>query len=133
MLYEGAETYGSFPYRPKRDAWWFTGWYTASEGGTRVFESSAPTKGETLYAHWQMNVGSSRTAFYADKPCFFSRQGVERWFAQTNFVVYGRSAVQSGALPQRGDLGEEDVDVFMIDWLPQYLPRSGERLKDEQH
>ena len=98
MLYEDSDIYGSFPYRPSRDAWWFTGWYTAADGGTRKFESDAPTKHETLYAHWQMNVGSSRTAFYASQGCKFSRQGGERWFAQTDVVHESAQAMRSNVI-----------------------------------
>lgn len=37
----------------------FEGWYTQKEGGTKVTNLDASTKGKTLYAHWSTNSGGS--------------------------------------------------------------------------
>ena len=37
----------------------FEGWYTQKEGGTKVTNLDAGTKGKTLYAHWSTNSGGS--------------------------------------------------------------------------
>ena len=111
MLYEDASMYGNFPYKPSRTACWFTGWYTAAGGGTRKFENSAPVQGETLYAHWQMSVGSSRTAFYGPKACSYSHSGVERWFAQTNIVHETAQAMRSNVIGPN-----ESTEMYLQDF-----------------
>lgn len=46
---------------PTREGYSFTGWYTASTGGTNVTSSTTISSSQTLYAHWSAN---SRTITY---------------------------------------------------------------------
>lgn len=47
-------TYGTLP-TPTRSGYSFTGWYTASSGGTKITDSTKVTitQNQTLYAHWE--------------------------------------------------------------------------------
>ena len=48
------DDYGELPV-PTRTGYAFVGWFTAAEGGSRIFAES-PTDGDrTLYAHWENN------------------------------------------------------------------------------
>lgn len=50
------ETYGVLP-TPKRVGYTFSGWYTATESGTKVDETTKMgTTDATVYAHWKANV-----------------------------------------------------------------------------
>lgn len=51
MLYQEGGMYLEFP-EVTREGYYFDGWYTAAEGGTRVLETDAVTANDTLYAHW---------------------------------------------------------------------------------
>lgn len=44
---------------PYYEGYVFQGWYTQKEGGTKVTNLDASTKGKTLYAHWSTNSGGS--------------------------------------------------------------------------
>ena len=50
-------TYGTLP-TPTRTGWSFTGWYTASTGGTRITSTStvATANNHTIYAQWTDNI-----------------------------------------------------------------------------
>ena len=54
-VYKGY-TYGEFP-TPTRTGYYFTGWYTATSGGTRVYaeDTVSLTANQTLYAQWGAN------------------------------------------------------------------------------
>lgn len=59
------EAYGPLP-TPTRTGYTFSGWYTASSGGTRVLSTTKVTqnKNHTLYAQWKQN----STGFYVTIP-----------------------------------------------------------------
>ena len=108
MLPQGS-TYGAFPPSPSLTAWVFIGWYTAKDGGTRKLESDTPTPGETLYAHWQMNTITSRTALdYEEKPCYY--EGA-KWFGQTENTHDGVDAMRSGVIGPN-----ESTTMYMKDF-----------------
>jgi len=45
------DCYGSLPLAEKTD-YYFVGWYTAADGGTKVEPNDRPSASITLYAHW---------------------------------------------------------------------------------
>jgi len=94
MLPQGA-TYGAFPANPTLPAYAFAGWYTAPGGGVRKLESDTPTPGETLYAHWEMNITSRDALDYDAKPCYYEG---EKWFGQTAKSHDGVDAMRSGVI-----------------------------------
>ena len=49
------DTYGTLP-TPTRINHVFTGWYTSSTGGSRVYTSTTMGTGATIYAHWEFSV-----------------------------------------------------------------------------
>ena len=56
-------TYGELP-QPKREGYTFSGWFTSSEGGNQVEDSTIVelTENQVLYAHWSLNpVGDKKT------------------------------------------------------------------------
>ncbi|MDR0889178.1 MAG: S-layer homology domain-containing protein [Oscillospiraceae bacterium] len=55
--YELDATYGDLE-TPTREGKYFTGWFTATSGGTQVFNSDKVTQHQTLYAHWSDNAPS---------------------------------------------------------------------------
>ena len=59
-------TYGTLP-TPTRKGYTFSGWYTASSGGSRVYASTTFNRSgsQTLYAHWKQNA-SYRVTFNAN-------------------------------------------------------------------
>lgn len=52
---QNGKAYGILPTYPTRDGYLFLGWYTESEGGTRVYPDTLVnrTDNHTLYAHWR--------------------------------------------------------------------------------
>lgn len=54
MEVEAGTSYGFTYYASdySREGYLFAGWYTAANGGTRVYSSSIVTENITLYAHW---------------------------------------------------------------------------------
>ena len=55
--------YGSLP-TPTRSSYTFDGWYTATNGGSRVTESSTVTGDITLYAHWTVKPSQTCTILF---------------------------------------------------------------------
>ena len=58
-------TYGTLPI-PTRSGYTFTGWYTSSTGGSRIYDSTTVnlSSSQTLYAHWEQN--SSTSSYWTD-------------------------------------------------------------------
>lgn len=44
---------GSFPSRPKKDGYFFLGWFTQENGGTQLTHDTIITSDMTVYAHWE--------------------------------------------------------------------------------
>ena len=55
---EAGSMLGNLP-TTSRSGYNFNGWYTASSGGSRINESTIPTKDTTYYAHW-----TAQTTYY---------------------------------------------------------------------
>ena len=71
MNYTGSKVGSSItlPATPTRTGYNFTGWYTASSGGTKAGNASAsykPTANGTLYAQWKRNVTSLKAGEYVN-------------------------------------------------------------------
>lgn len=56
---------------PTYSGYYFEGWYTAAKGGTKISESTKPTKDMTLFAHW-VECKSIKKATVKVEPCMYT-------------------------------------------------------------
>ena len=86
------QTYGALPI-PTRSGYTFTGWYTASTGGSLVTSSSVFTgsSDQTLYAHWSNSASAITVTF--DSNGGTSLPSSERTRAVNSGDVYGELPV----------------------------------------
>ena len=73
LLYQEGSTYMEFT-EAERDGYYFAGWYTAAEGGTRILESDVAETNRTVYAHW------SQTPVAYEPSTSFSDIKTSDWF-----------------------------------------------------
>jgi uncharacterized repeat protein (TIGR02543 family) len=52
-------TIPDFPYTPTKVGYGFSGWYTSPDGGSQVTRSTVFHEDTTVYAHWELDDGSS--------------------------------------------------------------------------
>ncbi len=94
-------SYGSLP-KPTRSGYTFTGWYTASSGGTQITENTTvtATSDHTLYAHWRANV----VTIYYD--CYGSDSSIDE---SKGFYFGDYNRICSTSQPHQTAWGTENV------------------------